>query len=546
VLRADLTNNIARQSAFGELFDTLMTPSAGYSYQTYVAKDKKLCLKSADSGTVLSSSVIPDPSQFRFVGSGPCPKPAVSGGSRVIQVAPGRFEKTTPAADVRRYRARVGDSLCNRYEDNYMEGDYLFARVEYVTTTTGVPMQVTWQGHNNQTGSHRDMYVYDVLDFSPTVNQTALQPPADCPEAPSASASIGSLGERAPAGDDARRALARLSRPGSEHRLAHEIRDFMLTHGKSYASSEERLRRAKILAENTAMIELHNTDPSKTYKMKVNALADHSAEEYRKSRCGCHRGADPALIAKAHLKQQHYLAAAELPSYVDWREQGVVTRIKDQAWCGSCWAEAAMEALETAQARASGTFTELAPQLLVDCAWPNNTANGNGGCGGSDAIVAWQWLLDNLGGKAATEASYPYTATDGYCMAQSSWASGATLTGYTTCPQGDFTCAKTLISKYGSAAIAIDASHPSFGFYSHGTYYEPACGNTLNDLDHAVLAIGYGTDENGEDYLLVQNSWSQLWAGGSLNSGLDSGGVIRMSVKDNNCGVLTELAVPHV
>lgn len=115
---------------------------------------------------------------------------------------------------------------------------------------------------------------------------------------------------------------------------------------------------------------------------------------------------------------------------------------------------------------------------------------------------------------------------------------------------------KLALFKHGPVAVSIDASHRSFVFYSHGVYYEPACGefhfiylfiyfsrrppvpipsspstgSTIDDLDHAVLAVGYG-NLNGEPYWLIKNSWSTYWG---------NDGYILMSMKDNNCGVATD------
>ena len=54
------------------------------------------------------------------------------------------------------------------------------------------------------------------------------------------------------------------------------------------------------------------------------------------------------------------------------------------------------------------------------------------------------------------------------------------------------------------------------------------CSST--DLDHSVLLVGYGV-EKGVPYWLIKNSWSTYWG---------DQGYIKLSQKDNNCGVTTQ------
>merc|ERR1719338_106519 len=112
---------------------------------------------------------------------------------------------------------------------------------------------------------------------------------------------------------------------------------------------------------------------------------------------------------------------------------------------------------------------------------------------------------------------------------------GATDIGFVDIKQGDEDELKSALATVGPVSIAIDASQSSFQFYSEGVYDEPNC-SPMN-LDHGVLAVGYGVEE-GQDYWLVKNSWGTQWG--------DEGYIKMARNKDNQCGVASAASYPQV
>jgi cathepsin L len=64
------------------------------------------------------------------------------------------------------------------------------------------------------------------------------------------------------------------------------------------------------------------------------------------------------------------------------------------------------------------------------------------------------------------------------------------------------------LATVGPVAISVDAS--SWSSYNGGVY--AGCDYSSNiDIDHAVVAVGYGTDAKLGDYWIVRNSWTSGW-----------------------------------
>jgi cathepsin L len=320
-----------------------------------------------------------------------------------------------------------------------------------------------------------------------------------------------------------------------------EWEEFKALYNKAYKDETEERFRYKIYVENRYKITKHNkafhSSGSPSFKIGLNKYSDMLHTEFVRTMNGFNRSASISpnsvyMNFKAIDEPFTFIAAENLnvPSNVDWREKGYVTPVKDQGHCGSCWSFSSTGALEGQNFRKTGKLISLSEQNLVDC----SGKYGNNGCNGGLMDNAFQYIKDN--GGIDTEQSYPYEGIDDTCHFTKQNV-GATDKGFVDIPQGDEDALKKAVASVGPVSVAIDASHESFQFYSNGVYYEKDCDS--QQLDHGVLVVGYGTDEEtSQDYWLVKNSWGNSW-------GIE--GYIKMARnKENHCGIATASSYPLV
>lgn len=326
--------------------------------------------------------------------------------------------------------------------------------------------------------------------------------------------------------------------------LSQEWSNFKSKYQKLYSPLQEE-RRFNIFKENKAFIERHNADyraGRETYHVALNEFADLTNSEFHTQRLALTSEADEVSF---RLNYQCPVAwqdnGSGIADSVDWRSTAnpqktvAVTTVKDQGSCGSCWSFGGAATYEGAQCLAGNqdctSWTGGSEQQLVDCGGSDNKDLGNYydmACNGGWIDNALYYVLQT--GYLDSDASYPYvsgtTKKAGACQANAANSSGSLSNCGATAKNSEAELQGAL-SQVGPQGIAIDAGGIGFQLYSGGVYTSSTCSSSR--LNHAVTAVGYGTDSSGTPYWTVKNSWGTAWG--------DQGYILMRRNYNNMCGV---------
>jgi len=280
---------------------------------------------------------------------------------------------------------------------------------------------------------------------------------------------------------------------------ASPFADWAATFNRTYNSVSEAEYREYVWHSNLIKVEAHNA-AGHSWTMAMNKFADLTADEF--SHQYITGGYDNFIAFRRVFPHRNFdVPSMAAPASVDWTTQGAVTAVKNQGQCGSCWAFSTTGSVEGAWFLSNGTLVSLSEQQLVDC----SAAQGNQGCNGGLMDSAFEYIIANKG--LTTEANYPYTAQDGTCSKAKAQAVAATIKSYTDVATNSEAALEAAIAQQ-PVSVAVEADQNSFQLYSGGVL-TAACGA---NLDHGVLAVGYGTDSaSGNQFWKVKNSWGADW-----------------------------------
>jgi C1A family cysteine protease len=284
--------------------------------------------------------------------------------------------------------------------------------------------------------------------------------------------------------------------------------EFKAEYGKTYSSAEEEELRFNVFVDNLHLIDRRNAEDTASHG--ITKFSDLTPNEF-KSRYTNYVPKD--------REGRTYADIEPLPegtdALVDWTGT-YTTPVKDQGYCGSCWAFSATEQTESDFMRQYGEEQILSPQQITSC------DTSSYGCQGGWTESAFEYAEAGL----ETEADYPYTSgkagVTGTCKSDSSKFVVKT-TGYTTVSsnaRGESSMA-SYVGSTGPLSVCVDAE--TWSSYTGGIMSK--CGTSV---DHCVQAVGINTSGG---YWKVRNSWGTSWG---------ESGFIRLSYGSNTCAIASD------
>jgi len=287
---------------------------------------------------------------------------------------------------------------------------------------------------------------------------------------------------------------------------------FKREYGFEFSTMEEEQVRFQNFVSNLKAADERNEAELKVGGSAVHGITKMSAlseVEFRKR----YLGSDVNMKAPSTNVLNYVPPYTGVETLVDWTGK-YTTAVKDQGYCGSCWAFSAAEQIESDAWRTLGVSTLLSPQQITSC---DSTSYG---CDGGWTENAYNYV--KRAGGIESNADYPYTSYQGVtgtCKATASkYIVG--VDSYTTV-NGETNMAN-YVKATGPLSVCVDAS--TWNSYRGGIM--SSCGRMVN---HCVQAVGVDATAGG--YWKVRNSWGTSWG---------ESGYIRLAYGQDTCHITND------
>ena len=294
---------------------------------------------------------------------------------------------------------------------------------------------------------------------------------------------------------------------------------FITKYKKNYKSVNEFLARYEVFKRN---VHASLSAPKASFTTGITKFSDMTQQEFAKTYLNLNYDA----LAVVNFEPATVKTTNAAPTSYDWRNQGRVSPIKDQASCGSCWAFATVANLEGLYYANKGVMKTFSEQMLVDCDTQDS------GCNGGLMQYAFNWIKSN--GGIMYDTDYPYVGVEQTCKSDKTKYADFKVTGYKKLGStwSTWSCVdedeiKEFLYETGPLAVALNADYLSS--YTGGIVDYTSSKCPYSGINHAVTMVGYGTDSSSSmDYWIVKNSWGKDWG---------ESGYFRIRRGNGTCGI---------